>query len=84
LKSSWRDFIRTKNGLQANISRNAITMLENQLRRVPDLELFLLARVLGARIEELFPRQIRTAQVRALFPAYRAKLSRGQVPPDRP
>lgn len=61
-------------------SRESVTSLENQRRRVPDLELFVLARVLGVKLEDLFPRQLRTS-IRDLWPSYRAKLSRGQLPP---
>lgn len=61
-------------------SRESVTSLENQRRRVPDLELFVLAKILGVKLEELFPRQIR-AKIKGLWPSYRAKLSRGQLPP---
>jgi transcriptional regulator with XRE-family HTH domain len=60
-------------------SRESVNGLENQRRRVPDLELFVLARVLGVRLEELFPGQLR-AKIKELWPSYRAKLSRGQLP----
>jgi transcriptional regulator with XRE-family HTH domain len=62
-------------------SRESITRLENQQRRVPDLELFVLARVLGIKADDLFPRDLR-GQVKQLAPQYRVKLSRGQVPPS--
>ena len=61
-------------------SRESVTGLENQRRRVPDLELFVLARVLGVGLEDLFPRNLR-ARIKHLWPSYRAKLSRGQLPP---
>jgi transcriptional regulator with XRE-family HTH domain len=61
-------------------SREAVTRLENQDRRVPDLELFVIAKVLGVRADDLLPRDLR-ARVRELAPHYRVKLSRGQVPP---
>lgn len=64
-----------------DMSRNAVTTLENQQRRVPDLELLLIARVLGVKLEELFPRALRGRQIKELWPHYRTKLSRGQVPP---
>jgi transcriptional regulator with XRE-family HTH domain len=61
-------------------SRESVTALENQRRRVPDLELYVLSKVLGVRLDELFPRQLRH-RIRFLWPSYRAKLSRGQLPP---
>ena len=61
-------------------SRESVTSLENQRRRVPDLELYVLGRILGVKLEELFPRQLR-ARIKQLWPNYRAKLSRGQLPP---
>jgi transcriptional regulator with XRE-family HTH domain len=61
-------------------SRESITRLENQDRRVPDLELFVVARVLGVKIDDLFPRALR-GKIKELAPYYRVKLSRGQVPP---
>jgi DNA-binding XRE family transcriptional regulator len=64
-----------------DVSWNAITMLENQQRRVPDLELLVLARVLEVKTDDLFPRNLRGKQFKELWPRYRAKLSRGQVPP---
>jgi transcriptional regulator with XRE-family HTH domain len=60
-------------------SRESVSSLENQQRRVPDLELFLIAKILGARMEELFPKGIR-GKMRELFPQYRIKLARGQIP----
>ncbi|MGD0813929.1 MAG: helix-turn-helix transcriptional regulator [Verrucomicrobiota bacterium] len=61
-------------------SRDSITRLENQDRRVPDLELFVLAKVLGVKTDELFPPVLR-GKIKELGPRYRVKLSRGQVPP---
>ena len=61
-------------------SRESVTSLENQRRRVPDLELFVLARILGVKMEDLFPRNLR-GRIKNLWPKYRAKLSRGQLPP---
>jgi len=62
-------------------SRDSVTKLENQKRRVPDLELFVLAKILGVRTDDLFPRNLR-GKVKELGPQYRVKLSRGQVPPE--
>jgi DNA-binding XRE family transcriptional regulator len=61
-------------------SRESVTRLETQDRRVPDLELFILAKVLGVGTDDLFPRNLR-GKIKALWPHYRVKLSRGQVPP---
>jgi transcriptional regulator with XRE-family HTH domain len=60
-------------------SRESVTSLENQQRRVPDLELYILARVLGVKVENLFPRGI-GGKLKEFYPQYRAKLSRGQIP----
>jgi hypothetical protein len=60
-------------------SRGTVTSLENQQRRVPDLELFILVRILGVKMENLFPRGI-GGKLKALYPQYRVKLSRGQIP----
>ena len=61
-------------------SRESVTRLENQSRRVPDLELFVIAKILGVKADDLFPRNLR-GKVREMAPHYRVKLSRGQVPP---
>jgi len=39
-----------------------------------------LARILGVKADELFPRNLR-GKIKTLAPHYRVKLSRGQVPP---
>jgi len=61
-------------------SRLSVTRLENQERRVPDVELFVFAKVLGVSADDLFPRDLR-GKIKTLWPHYRVKLSRGQVPP---
>lgn len=61
-------------------SRESVVKLEHARRRVPDLELFVLTKVLGAKYEDLFPRNLRS-RIKELWPEYRAKLSRGQIPP---
>ena len=61
-------------------SRLSVIRLENQERRVPDVELFVFARVLGVASDDLFPRNLR-GKIKTLWPHYRVKLSRGQVPP---
>lgn len=61
-------------------SRISITRLENQERRVPDVELFVFASVLGVSADDLFSSNLRK-KIKTLWPQYRVKLSRGQVPP---
>ena len=61
-------------------SRESVTRLEGQSRRVPDLELFVLAKILGVKADDFFSRNLR-GKVKQLAPQYRVKLSRGQVPP---
>ena len=61
-------------------SQDSVSRLENQGRRVPDLELFVLVKVLNAKFEDLFPQNL-SGSIKALCPHYRVKLSRGQVPP---
>jgi hypothetical protein len=46
------------------------------------LELFVLADVLDAKFEDLFPKDLR-GKIKALWPQYRIKLSRGQLPPKQ-
>ncbi|MGB7769295.1 MAG: hypothetical protein WBN22_10650, partial [Verrucomicrobiia bacterium] len=52
-----------------NISRDSLASLELQRRRVPDCELLYLARVLGVRIEHLFPRKLPLHKIGAQFQA---------------
>jgi hypothetical protein len=59
-----------------------ITRLETQGRRVPDLELYVLATALGVTIDELFPENL-GGEIANLWPIYRTKLSRGQIPPGQ-
>jgi transcriptional regulator with XRE-family HTH domain len=61
-------------------SQDSVCRLENQARRVPDLEIYVLGKVLDAKLEHLFPPSLR-GKIRAMWPQYRIKLSRGQVPP---
>ncbi len=84
LRSGWtQNRLATKMQLSGwDTSRESVAKLEKQRRRVPDLELFVLARVFGMKSDDLFPRLFRS-QIRELGPHYRAKLSRGQVPPPR-
>ena len=61
-------------------SQGSLSRLEHGERRVPDMELFVLSKVLGARLDEFFPANL-GGKIKAMWPYYRAKLSRGQVPP---
>lgn len=61
-------------------SQDSISRLENQTRRVTDLELFVLSDVLAVKFEDFYPPNMKS-KVKSLGPHYRAKLSRGQVPP---
>jgi transcriptional regulator with XRE-family HTH domain len=63
-------------------SQGSLSRLENGERRVPDLELFVLAGVLNVKFEDLFPKDLR-GKIKALWPHYRVKLSRGQLPPKQ-
>ncbi|MGA3284351.1 MAG: helix-turn-helix transcriptional regulator [Verrucomicrobiota bacterium] len=63
-------------------SQGSLSRLENGERRVPDLELFVLADVLDTKLENLFPKDLR-GKIKALWPQYRVKLSRGQLPPKQ-
>ncbi len=62
-------------------SRGSVTRLENQQRRVPDLELYIIAKALSVKVDDLFSSELR-GMARKLAPHYRVKLSRGQVPPE--
>ena len=63
-------------------SQGSLSRLENGERRVPDMELFVLADVLGAKLETFFPKDLR-GKYKAHWPHYRVKLSRGQLPPKQ-
>ena len=63
-------------------SQGSLSRLENGERRVPDLELFVLADVLDVKLEDLFPKDLR-GKIKVLWPLYRVKLSRGQLPPKQ-
>jgi len=63
-------------------SQDSVSRLETQDRRITDLELFVLADVLDAKLEDLYPKDLR-GKIKALWPQYRVKLSRGQLPPKQ-
>jgi transcriptional regulator with XRE-family HTH domain len=83
IRKGWsQDRLATKLQLLGwDTSRESVTRLENGDRRVPDLELFVVAKVLGVKTDDLFPRNLRS-KIKQFFPLYRVKLSRGQVPPQ--
>jgi transcriptional regulator with XRE-family HTH domain len=59
-----------------DVSRESLAKLETQQRRVPDGELFILARVLGTTTDALFVPNI---NIKKLGPAFRMRLSRNRV-----
>jgi transcriptional regulator with XRE-family HTH domain len=59
-----------------DVSRESLAKLETQQRRVPDGELFILAKVLGTTTDELFPHNV---NIKKLGPAFRMRLSRNRV-----
>ena len=50
-----------------NISRDSLASLESLRRRVPDCEMLYLGRVLGVRLEELFPKSLPLSKIGAQF-----------------
>jgi transcriptional regulator with XRE-family HTH domain len=59
-----------------DVSRESLAKLETQQRRVPDGELFILAKVLGTTTDALFVSNI---NIKKLGPAFRMRLSRNRV-----
>jgi DNA-binding XRE family transcriptional regulator len=59
-----------------DVSRESLAKLETQQRRVPDGELFILAKVLGTTTDALFVPNI---NIKKLGPAFRMRLSRNRV-----
>jgi DNA-binding XRE family transcriptional regulator len=59
-----------------DVSRESLAKLETQQRRVPDGELFILAKVLGTTTDSLF---IPNINIKKLGPAFRMRLSRNRV-----
>ena len=60
MKKGWsQDVFATRLQLRGwNISRDSLASLESQRRRVPDCEILYLARVLGIRLDDLFPKNL--------------------------
>lgn len=50
-----------------SIGRDSLASLELQRRRVPDCEMLFLARILGVKLEDLFPRNIALAKIGPQF-----------------
>lgn len=71
MKRGWsQEFLAAKVQLRGwNISRDSLASLESQRRRVPDCELLYLARVLGVRLEDLFPKNVPMSKIGAQFQA---------------
>jgi transcriptional regulator with XRE-family HTH domain len=71
LKKGWsQEFLATKLQLRGwNISRDSLASLESQRRRVPDCELLYLARVLGVRLDDLFPKNLPMSKLGEQFQA---------------
>jgi transcriptional regulator with XRE-family HTH domain len=69
LKKGWaQEKLAAKLQLRGwNISRDSLASLELQRRRVPDCEMLYLARVLGVRLEDLFPKQLPMNKLGAQF-----------------
>jgi transcriptional regulator with XRE-family HTH domain len=59
-----------------DVSRESLAKLETRQRRVPDGELFILAKVLGTTTDALFPSNV---SIKKLGPAFRMRLSRNRV-----
>jgi transcriptional regulator with XRE-family HTH domain len=59
-----------------DVSRESLAKLETRQRRVPDGELFILAKVLGTATDALFPPDV---NIKKLGPAFRMRLSRNRV-----
>jgi len=68
-KKGWsQETLATKLQLRGwNISRDSLASLESQRRRVPDCELLYFARVLGVRLEDLFPKNLPLSKIGAQF-----------------
>lgn len=62
-----------------DISREQFNRLENQARQVLDSELSILAKILGVKMESLFPPNDNSG-IKELAPRLRGKSSRGRIP----
>jgi transcriptional regulator with XRE-family HTH domain len=50
-----------------SISRDSLASLESQRRRVPDCEMLYLSRVLGIRVDDLFPKNLPLNKIGSQF-----------------
>jgi transcriptional regulator with XRE-family HTH domain len=69
LKKGWsQEALAAKLQLRGwSISRDSLASLESQRRRVPDCEMLYLARALGIRLDDLFPRNLPLNKLGAQF-----------------
>jgi transcriptional regulator with XRE-family HTH domain len=69
LKKGWsQEKLAEKLQLRGwNISRDSLASLESQRRRVPDCEMLYFARVLGIRLDDLFPKNLPLNKIGAQF-----------------
>jgi transcriptional regulator with XRE-family HTH domain len=69
IKKGWsQELLATKLQLRGwSISRDSLASLELQRRRVPDCEMLYMARVLGVRLEDLFPKNLPLSKIGAQF-----------------
>jgi len=69
VKKGWsQEVLAAKIQLRGwNISRDSLASLESQRRRVPDCEMLYLARVLGVRLEDLFPKNLPLSKIGSQF-----------------
>ncbi len=61
-------------------SRDSVTRLENQVRRVTCLELFIVAKCLEVGTDELYAADLER-RTKFIAPPFRRRLTRGRVPP---
>jgi transcriptional regulator with XRE-family HTH domain len=71
IKKGWsQEVLAAKIQLRGwSISRDSLASLESQRRRVPDCEMLYIARVLGVRLEDLFPKNLPMGKIGAQFQA---------------
>jgi transcriptional regulator with XRE-family HTH domain len=69
IKKGWsQEVLAAKLQLRGwSISRDSLASLESQRRRVPDCEMLYLARVLGVRLEDLFPKNLPLNKIGSQF-----------------
>jgi len=82
LRKGWRQ-LQLARAMQLrgwDTSRDSVTRLENQVRRVTCLELFIVAKCLGVGTDELYAQDLER-RTKGLAPPFRWRLTRGRVPP---